>query len=143
MIAVALLTASTATGCSTYALAPITAAEARSDFAEGGSYRIAPPGAFLRRSFQSAAVGFGQPRLELFRYDSPEFPAIHRVSAGTVIKIERYVRLDQHGWYDGGANGWKFAIASVAEGPLRGKRFLIESNALNVRDPAALMLEPP
>jgi len=128
-------------GCSTYTLTRITAAEARSDFPEGATYRVTPPQAVLIRAPSTSALGVGQPRLELDRRAYPDLgqPAIDQVPAGTWVKIEQYIRFDQHGFYDCGWDGWRFAIASIPEGKLRGTRFLIRPNGLHLQDHCALL----
>jgi hypothetical protein len=134
--------------CSTYTLRPITAAEAGSDYPAGGTYRVEYSRPVLVRSMKFA-IGFGQPDLELDVVEVPEIgrEAQARLPAGTAVTIERYVRYEQHGLYDCGANGWKFAIARVAEGTLAGTQILIDSTKLNLRDfqpdPAYRLLERP
>jgi hypothetical protein len=137
--AFAAIIALSAAGCSSYKLAPITEAEAKSDFSAGETYKVSPPGAFLRRSWSTGAAGVGQPRFELTRWNSPEFPALHEVPVGTQVQIEKLVRFDQSGLYDCGFNGWRFAIGRVQSGELRGTLFLIDSSDL-ARGPESCVL---
>lgn len=145
LIALVIFTLFPGLGCSTYTLTTISAADAQSDFAEGTIYRVKPAKTFLVRSWRTSAIGVGQPSLELYRWSFPDIGrgAVDEVPVGTPVLIERYVRFDQHGLYDCGFDGWRFAIASIPEGRLRGTRFLIDPvTALNRRDPDALLLEP-
>jgi hypothetical protein len=122
-IALMLLVPVFSTGCSTYTLKTITASEARSNYLAGVTYRVGHPHAVLVRSI-SVAWGFGQPDLELTSIEGRS--AIAPVPVNTTIKIDRYVQYEQHGLYDCGSDGWRFAIGHVAEGRFVDTRFLID-----------------
>lgn len=114
-------------GCHYYTATTVPTPAANEPFAAGGIFAIGRSRVILVTP-SIRVVGSDMPDADL---DTVDIVGIGRyrladVPEGTLIRIDRYGRLDLHGFADCNADGSVLAFATIVGGPLDGRRCYIE-----------------